>query len=114
MDNSIYETLRELGANRKVNPAFEEALKDNALCGYCRSAAYEAVRYVYNKEADVLQNWISKCIAAGKAEAVPAKDFLEAGNRIFEEFKAIPLADMQAEPYYSLQETAGRVYDFLA
>ena len=80
--------------------------------GSC-GAAYEAVRYVYSKEADVLQNWISKCISAGKAEAVPAEDFLDAGNRIFEEFKAIPLADMQAEPYHSLQETAGRVYDFL-
>lgn len=113
VDNSIYETLQELGANRKVNPAFEEALKDNALCGYCRSAAYEAVRYVYSKEADVLQNWISKCIAAGKAEAVPAEEFLDAGKQIFAEFKAIPLADMQAEPYHSLQETAGRVYDFL-
>ena len=113
-DYSMYETLRELGANRKVNPAFEEALKDNGLCGYCRSAVYEALRYVYVKEADVLADWIRRSIQAGKAEAVPTEDFLEAGKQIFAEFKATPLADMQAEPYRSLQEVAGSIYDFLA
>ena len=110
----MYETLRELGANRKVNPAFEEALKDNGLCGYCRSAVYEALRYVYAKEADVLADWIRRSVQTGKAEAVPTEAFLEAGKQIFGEFKAISLADMQAEPYRNLQEVAGSIYDFLA
>jgi len=93
-DYSMYETLRHQGKNRKVNPYFEDALKDNILNDYCRTAAYELVAFVYTKEADVLAAWVQN---SEKGEAIP--DFLAERAEIFDGFKVLPLKDMHpAEP----------------
>jgi len=92
-DNSMYETLCHQGKNRPVNPYFEDALKDNILNDYCRTAAYELVKFVYTKEADVLSAWAE---SAQPGDAIPAEDFLAARAKIFEEFKTTPLAEMHA------------------
>lgn len=113
-DYSMYGTLLELGARRKVNPAFEEALKDNALCGYCRTAIFEAVRYVYEKEADVLAKWVFESLGSGVTEPLPIDTFAQAEKTIFEEFQLMPLKDMQEQPNCGLQETAGRLFTFFA
>ncbi len=95
-DYSMYETLCHQGKNRKVNPYFEDALKDNILNDYCRTAAYELVAFVYTKEADVLAAWAEK---SEKGAAVPAEDFLAEREKIFDAFKALPLKNMHpAEP----------------
>jgi len=103
-DYSMYETLCHQGKNRKVNPFFEDALKDNLLNDYCRTAAYELVTFVYCKEAAVYSKWVADCVAAGEGTAVPAEAFEAERSRIFEEFKALPLKDMHTEKACSLNE----------
>lgn len=92
-DYSMYETLCHQGKNRPVNPYFEDALKDNILNDYCRTAAYELVSFVYTKEADVLAAWAEN---SKPGEAIPAEDFLAERAKIFDDFKALPLAEMHA------------------
>ena len=90
-DYSMYETLLSQGENRKVNPWFEDALKDNILNDYCRTAAYELARFVYTKEADVLSAWVEN---SRPGEGLP--DFRAEREKIFNDFKALPLAQMHA------------------
>lgn len=92
-DYSMYETLCHQGKNRPVNPYFEDTLKDNILNDYCRTAAYELVKFVYAKEADVLAAWAEN---SKPGEAIPAEDFLAERAKIFDDFKALPLAEMHA------------------
>lgn len=96
-DYSMYATLLDQGKNRKVNPWFEDALKDNILNDYCRTAAYEPVKFVYLKESAAFGAWLADCIAAKQGEAFPAERFEKARNEIFDAFKALPLKDMQPE-----------------
>ena len=90
-DYSMYETLCDQGKNRKVNPYFEDALKDNILNNYCRTAAYELVQFVYTKEADVLAAWAQN---SEKGEPIPTEAFEAELTKIFDAFKALPLKDM--------------------
>jgi hypothetical protein len=90
-DYSMYETLCDQGKNRKVNPYFEDALKDNILNNYCRTAAYELVQFVYTKEADVLATWAQN---SEKGEPIPTEAFEAEITKIFDAFKAMPLKDM--------------------
>ena len=95
-DYSMYETLQSQGVSRKVNPYFEDALKDNILNNYCRTAAYELVQFVYTKEADVLAAWAEE---SQKGDAVPKEMFEAEIAKIFDAFKAMPLQDMHpAQP----------------
>ena len=93
-DYSMYRTLVDQGKNRKVNPYFEDALKDNLLNNYCRTAAFELVKFVYCKELAVYKKWVTDSIAAGKAGGLPAETFKTERDRIFDRFKALPLKDM--------------------
>ena len=112
-DYSMFKTLCDQGRNRKVNPFFEDALKDNLLNNYCRTAAYELVKYVYCKESGVFAGWIRDCIAAGKAESLPADVFEKDRIRIFDEFKALPLADMHPAEPCCLHQVIDRMLTFL-
>ena len=93
----MYATLQDQGKNRKVNPYFEEALKDNILNNYCRTAAYEPVKYVYIKESAVFGAWVGQCLAEKQGKPLPTEQFETARCRIFAEYKALPLKAMQPE-----------------
>ncbi len=93
-DYSMYKTLCHQGQNRPINPYFEDALKDNILNDYCRTAAYELVKFVYTKEAAALGAWMTDCIRGGTYKA---PDFTETLQTVFDAFKAVPLASMHAE-----------------
>ena len=112
-DYSMYATLCHQGKNRPVNPCFEDALKDNILNDYCRTAAFELVKFVYTKESAVFGQWVADCIAAGKAEAIPAEAFEAERTKIFDAFKAQPLQDMHAEAPCDLYTAIDRVLEVI-
>jgi len=106
-DYSMYETLQDQEKNRPVNPYFADALKDNLLNDYCRTAAFELVKFVYCKEASVFKNWVADSLSAGKI--LPSDTFDTERKRIFEEFKAMPFAQMHAAPACDLSAAIGRI-----
>jgi hypothetical protein len=93
-DYSMYQTLLDQGRNRPVNPYFEDALKDNLLNNYCRTAAFELVKFVYCRESAVLRQWVQDCVVKGQYQPAPTDVFETQRNRIFDDFKATPLADL--------------------
>jgi len=109
----MYATLAHQGKNRPVNPWFADALKDNILNDYCRTAAYELVKFVYLKEADVLAGWMEECIAAGNGAPVPGEIWADARTKIFDEFKALPLAQMHGDSPCDLPTALTRVLNVI-
>ena len=89
--------MQDQGKNRKVNPYFEEALKENILNNYCRTAAYELVQHVYKKESAVFGAWVDRSLAEKQAKPLPTEQFETARNEIFAAYKALPLKAMQPE-----------------
>ena len=106
-DYSMYQTLCDQGKNRPVNPYFADALKDNLLNDYCRTAAFELVKFVYCKEAAVFENWVGDSLAIGKLQ--PADTFETERTRIFDEFKALPFEKMHEVPACDLHTAIDRV-----
>lgn len=66
-DYSLYVTLEGMRAVTETNPNFEETLKRNAECGYCRSYIYENARYLYLPEMDILFDEVKKAFNANAA-----------------------------------------------
>lgn len=92
-DNSMYHSLLELKKNRPINPYFENTLKDNVINWYCRTSAYEAVEGVYIKEFLVFKKWIVNKLETNDRVNMDMSSFNKEKERIFEEFKSIPLKD---------------------
>jgi len=108
-DYSMLETLREQGKDRPVNPFFAEALKENLLNKYCRTAAYELAAYVYRKEADVLGDWIVRCVAEGQTGAFPTAEFQQAQDKIRREFMELPFEAMHPTGLVPLHDAIDRL-----
>lgn len=92
-DNSMFYSFLDLKKNREINPHFESALKDNALSWYCRQGIFEAVNGVYKKEFEIFKNWVIERLDSNDRQSVAHDYFYEEKNRIFEEFKAIPMEE---------------------
>lgn len=92
-DNSMYHSLLELQKNRPVNPHFENTLKDNVINWYCRTSAYEAVKGVYQKEFSVFKEWMIKRLNSNDVNNMDMSRFPIEKERIFEEFKSVPLKE---------------------
>jgi len=93
-DASLFESYKNLGKNRKVNPYFENALKENVINWYCRTNIYEAVKYVYIPEMKVFADWVTRQLDRNDKGEQDVSYFDEEKARIFSEFKKMPLADM--------------------
>ena len=106
-DYSMYQTLQDQAKNRPINPYFADALKDNLLNDYCRTAAFELVKFVYCKEAAVFESWVRDSLAAGKLQ--PTDTFETERTRIFDEFKALPFAKMHEAPACDLRTAIDRI-----
>lgn len=103
-DYSMYKTLCDQAKNRPINPAFADTLKDNLLNNYCRTAAFELVRFVYCKEITVFSDWIKSRIAENNLESLLPESFPTERERIFNEFKALPFEEMQKYPAKNFAE----------
>jgi len=112
-DYSMYATLCHQGKNRPVNPYFEDALKDNILNDYCRTAAFELVKFVYTKESALFGKWVADCITAGKGEAIPTEAFEAERTKIFDDFKAMPLQNMHTDAPCDLYTAIDRVLEVI-
>jgi len=89
----MYHSLLELQKNRPVNPHFENTLKDNVINWYCRTSAYEAVKGVYQKEFSVFKEWMIKRLNSNDVNNMDMSSFPIEKERIFEEFKSVPLKE---------------------
>ena len=95
--------------NRPVNPYFGEALKENLVNNYCRTAAFEPVTYVYGKEADVLENWVVQCVKKKTGGAMPKEHFAAEQKKIMQAFLDMPFADMHPTELLPLQDALDRL-----
>ena len=112
-DNSMYDSLVALSKNRPVNPYFENTLKDNVINWYCRTGTYEAAKGVYHKEFAFFKDWMLKLLSDNDRENRNTDDFEKVKERIFEEFKQIPLKDFHKEAKPSIKEVSKRFLDML-
>lgn len=89
-DYSMNNTMEHLKATTHINPHFEEVLKDNASCDYCRQDVFELAQYLYLPEMVAFGNWL-KCRISG----CEIQDLTKEKNRIADEFMAKPLSEMK-------------------
>ncbi len=111
-DYSLYQSLTALGKNRPVNPHFEEALKDNVINWYCRSASYEATKYVYLPEFAVFRNWVETQLTTENRLGA-AMEFDKERKEILDGFKKVSFKDMQPEKIRTFEEVMKASIDFL-
>ena len=92
-DYSLYKTLCCLEAVAKTNPQFEEVLKSNATCDYCRSYIYENAKHLYLPEMQALfAAVVSSAREGGDVNRAAVK---AAAEDLQKRFFATPLAQMQ-------------------
>lgn len=98
-DYSLLLSLKRLSTVTETNPNFEETLKENATCLYCRSYIYENAAYLYLPEMQHLYSEVKKAAKAGTALDKAA--VTEGYAKIRERYFAVPFAEMQKEsaPY---------------
>ena len=100
-DYSLYKTLCRLEAVTKTNPQFEDVLKNNASCDYCRSYIYENAKHLYLPEMQALfAAVVSSAREGGDVNRAAVK---AAAEDLQKRFFATPLAQMQ-EKARSLSE----------
>ena len=92
-DFSLLDSLERLRSVTETNPNFEETLKNNAECSYCRSFIYENAKYLYLPEMKAMFERVKDCARTGENyEFASLKAaFEEIGKRYFE----IPLEKME-------------------
>lgn len=94
-DFSLYVSLEKLKAVTETNPNFETTLKNNAECAYCRSFAYENVRYLYLPELKAVFDEVKRSIAEGRE--IDREHISRREAEIRENYMALSLAEMQAQ-----------------
>ena len=96
MDGNEYYTSTEKERSVElVNEFFEETLKNNAECSYCRSFIYENAAYLYLPEMKMLFAQIKKCAQTG--EVYNRETLTDEQARIRARYFATPLAEMQKD-----------------
>jgi len=90
-DYSMYNSFVDLGKNRKLNPYFEEAYKENVVNYYSRAGVYEVVKGVYEKEADAFNSWAFKNLEENNRVLSFTDELKCERDKIFSDFKNTPL-----------------------
>lgn len=94
-DYSLYATYEGLKKVAPVNAVFENTLKNNASCGYCRSYIYENVRFLYQEELGVLFGWMRRLMDEGVREPKYRADCDAALKAVVRPYYALPLSAMR-------------------
>ena len=94
-DYSLLDSLKRLGDETEVNPNFENTLKNNAECAYCRSFIYENAEYLYLPELRVLFDTVEECIRTGKPYEMSM--LTEPYAAIRDRYFATPLSEMRRD-----------------
>ena len=95
-DYSLWETLTRLRSVTDTNPNFEETLKNNAECGYCRAYIYENAAYLYLPEMKALFEQAK--IAALENKPLDKESLAALAANIRQQYMDTPLADMKKPP----------------
>lgn len=95
-DYSLLDSLKRLQAVTATNPKFEETLKNNAECRYCRAYIYENAENLYLPEMKLLFEEVKK---AAKQNTPLNREALDQGAaQIREHYHKTPLSAMQRDP----------------
>lgn len=95
-DYSLLATLTRLRAVAETNPSFEQTLKNNAECDYCRAYVYENAAYLYLPEMKALFEQVKKAAAEGAVIEKSATN--DAVADIRQRYFDTPLVDMKKPP----------------
>ena len=99
-DYSLLATLRRMQSVTETNPNFEQTLKNNAECGYCRAYIYENAEYLYLPEMKMLFDGVKRAGAVGAD--IDKNAFAKRAEEIRRIYFETPLAEMKrAEGSYS-------------
>ncbi len=94
-DYSLLETLTRLQSVTETNPNFEQTLKNNAECIYCRAYIYENAAYLYLPEMKALFSKVKEAADLGTQyeKSSVAADIAKIRQRYFD----TPLSAMKAD-----------------
>lgn len=109
-DYSLFASLERIKSVTETNPHFEETLKRNAECTYCRSYIYENAKYLYLPEMKLLFSEVRKAIRSGGSIDMPTID--KGISEIQDKFFSTPLIDMKKD-VASYKETVIRAAELI-
>jgi hypothetical protein len=107
-DYSMLASYNDLSKNRRINPAFAEAYRENVVNHYCRTGVYEVVKGIYEKEVDVFNKWAFERLDGNRSFSY-TPDLKDAKDRIFGEFMETPLESFHTEKTDDYKEIAERM-----
>lgn len=94
-DYSLYASYLKLGETQKINPIFENTLKGNAECDYCRSFIYELFEPIYLRELKTYGDWIKERLKSNDRKSIPQRGTFKAdAEKIRDDFYATSLKKM--------------------
>jgi hypothetical protein len=92
-DFSLFSTITRLESVTETNRNFEETLKRNAECDYCRSYIFENCEYLYIPEMELLFSEVKRAITSGNE--IDISSLQDEISKIKEEFFTTPLSKMR-------------------
>lgn len=96
-DFSMYATLQSLKKTASVNPKFEDTLKENISCNYCRQYCTELIEAIIFKESEEAFKMLKN--------PDEQENFEKKRAELLKTFKNTSLADMQKKPQNTLSQT---------
>lgn len=97
-DFSLAKTLRDIQKNKPIYAGFEETLKNNTCCLYCRQNIYETVKEIFIPENEVMQKLILEGAPTWKYDESLETKFKIESEKIFAKYQAKKLEDIDKEP----------------
>ncbi len=92
-DYSLYDSLKKLEKETTLNPNFEQTLKNNSECQYCRAHIYENAMYLYLPEVKI---WLNEAVISLKENREFNKDLaLEKINQNRDVYFKTPLKNLE-------------------
>ena len=112
-DYSLYISLKKLREVTTVNPCFEDTLKENVSCPYCRSFIYETVRYLCLPELHAILSAMKNQLTSGVPTADPIHDVISRQKELNRYFFETPLADLRPKAVPPLSVTLRTAADWI-
>ncbi|MBR5439888.1 MAG: hypothetical protein IKV61_06730 [Clostridia bacterium] len=94
-DYSLYNSLKKLEEETTFNPNFEQTLKNNSECQYCRAHIYENAEYLYLPEVEI---WLNEAVnSLCENRDFNKENALEKINENREVYFKTPLKDLEVK-----------------
>ena len=107
-DYSLSGSLSKLREVTSVNVCFEETLKSNVSCPYCRSFVYETVRFLCLPELSSILSVIRQQIADGVPDAEQVNSVIARQKELNDLFFKTPLNNLKPDNLPSLGDILTR------